>query len=785
MVAPDQALKRTVQDFEPKDSPGGDSFWLYFPTRDNILPAWGSRNRDRALREWYRDPHNGLVQGAFAGLAKRVASTPYVMSHVSKDKGSRKIAYYQELLNNAQFGDYGGGWRGFILRLLLDFLTQDFGSVCEIIGAGNPMGELTGPVQGVAHLDALRCEATGNPEFPIVYWSRRTNKLHRLHHTRVARFVDMPDGDEWAKGKGLSALSRMISVVKQQVLISKYNIERLDDLPPAGFLTLNNVMQSAWEDIKKNYQFDRESNGQTTWSNILALTSMDAAQKVEVNFVPFSTVPEHFSYREYTEMHVNAIALTLGVDPQDIWPLTGAPLGTGQQSQILASKARGKMFGDILTMLERFINWYILPPDMEFEFRYQDDEQDKTNAEIAQAQANVAQSLATLLGNTPQAREIATRYLAANVESFRNVLIDANGQLIRLPDIDPKADNGQQISLPGQIEGATADDNTPVTSEGTQQPATATPAAPVASADTPDRLRDNQPRPSTEKDIKTLLESGIITLADAQRMQGLKVDPNLEGLYLVERSPVPSDKVGLLWQSKFGRGVASFDTVISGTALEATTGTNVASVPGTPPKPTDAPQAAPSDNPFAKSFKSLQSVRIDFEDEFADMIKAAMGDEMARRRASIVARGLVSKYIRRAYQEGLRAGGVDDMDGDDSTSISGLVMEQSGYITSFLDSIYKNGSEYDEESRAAMWWNKSIQPAYEAGLVSADANGLYEWVYGDTEHCDDCKRLNGQRHRLKEWIKSGWKPQADKLQCKGFNCKCRWQKVKGSARGNY
>jgi hypothetical protein len=35
-----------------------------------------------------------------------------------------------------------------------------------------------------------------------------------------------------------------------------------------------------------------------------------------------------------------------------------------------------------------------------------------------------------------------------------------------------------------------------------------------------------------------------------------------------------------------------------------------------------------------------------------------------------------------------------------------------------------------------MWANKSLQEIYDAGRISADRNGMYEWVLGRTEqHC--------------------------------------------------
>jgi hypothetical protein len=183
--------------------------------------------------------------------------------------------------------------------------------------------------------------------------------------------------------------------------------------------------------------------------------------------------------------------------------------------------------------------------------------------------------------------------------------------------------------------------------------------------------------------------------------------------------------------------------------------------------------------------KDIGATRVEFEVAFADAVQAAKDDDMSRRRFGIVARALISRLGRQAYKDGLADGGVEDELGeDDLSAIAALVMEQSSYVTDFADSLYA-GSEADPDSKAEVWFNKSVMPFYQEGLASADKNGLYEWVYGDTEHCEDCLRLNGQKHRLKGWLNSGFMPQGSTLACGGFNCKCKFVKTSGRASGSY
>lgn len=185
--------------------------------------------------------------------------------------------------------------------------------------------------------------------------------------------------------------------------------------------------------------------------------------------------------------------------------------------------------------------------------------------------------------------------------------------------------------------------------------------------------------------------------------------------------------------------------------------------------------------------KAIQSTRLDFEADFDNLLKRAREEKMGRVQWASAMRAIIRRFGERAYIDGMADGGVEDEPTeDDRISINGLHSDNSGYVTELGNVLYKEDGVTDAQAdvKAAMWFNKSIEPYYQAGLFSADSNGLYEWVYGDTEHCETCQRLNGQRHRLKGW-KANYLPKSDLLDCHGFNCECNLVKAKGRARGTY
>jgi hypothetical protein len=461
---PAQALSLSVQEQEPKGSLGTSGGWWagIVPPRADILPPWGLRSRDIALRKLYLASHNTLVQGVISYLVHNTTACPWEI------QGGRNLTYkFQELLQYAHFGD---GWDGFLERVLTDYLTQDFGAVIEIIGRGNPDQPLRGEVVGISHLDSLRCAATGNWEYPIIYWPKRGGDMYRLHWTRVFRLVDMPSTDERAFGNGLCALSRAAGIATVQQMLGKYQVERLDNLPPSGIAAISGITDGQFTDAMAYYEAAQTKEGNVYWRNILRLIGVDPANPVKIEFTSFAQLPEQFDYEAYMRMHVNALALAFGVDPQDVWPLSGAALGTGAQSKVLHQKGQGKAPAEIRGKITRMVNLRVLPESLEFEFKYRDKEADQQEAERAQVWVTTVNAAPI----TPEQRQLM---LAKNVEAFADVLLDDKGQLIEVPDVDR-----QPPDVPATMEDNATPGTQPDNTVNSQTPANTAPQQPPAKA---------------------------------------------------------------------------------------------------------------------------------------------------------------------------------------------------------------------------------------------------------------------------------------------------------------
>ena len=85
-----EAVKKATIQTLPDAEKGGGVGWLTETARGPVLPPWGTRERERALRAWYRHEYNTLVQGAFAGLAKRWAAASALYSPTVSCRPARR-----------------------------------------------------------------------------------------------------------------------------------------------------------------------------------------------------------------------------------------------------------------------------------------------------------------------------------------------------------------------------------------------------------------------------------------------------------------------------------------------------------------------------------------------------------------------------------------------------------------------------------------------------------------------------------------------------------------------
>lgn len=190
--------------------------------------------------------------------------------------------------------------------------------------------------------------------------------------------------------------------------------------------------------------------------------------------------------------------------------------------------------------------------------------------------------------------------------------------------------------------------------------------------------------------------------------------------------------------------------------------------------------------------KSLQSIRLDFEGAFEDVLAGIRNGEIDnRRRAGNILRQIIRTFGARAYRQGLADGGVmDDPTDEEQAEIAALRNEQSAFVSNITRVLIREDGVTDVQAagKPEMWFRKTILAFYYAALESAARNMMMEFTgVSKPKSCATCKRLRGQRHRLKDWALKRLRPQrdTDNFICNGFNCDDTLVPVAAKARGKF
>lgn len=430
------ALRQTVQarvdTIAQEGMPG--IWWFTRPSEWEIAPWW-SQQRDLDLRTFVKKEGNDILSGAISSMVKKFKAMNWTV-----EGPQATVEWGQELLAEAEFGR---GWGSLLSKVIEDYYTCDNGAFIEVIGPGKPDKELDGRPSGIAHLDSLKCTLTGDPTYPVVFRDAKGVGAHKIHASRVIHLVDMESPNQDMCGVGFSAVSRVVASSQILLKLAQYKREKLDDLPQAGLLVLNNVVASKWDDTVADYERERRKLGNEIWANVMTLFGVDPSAKAEANFLSFSQMPEHFDEAQTTTTYVNIVALALGIDAREIWPVSSGSLGTASESLVMHQKAKGKGVGELISAIERAINWKVFPKRVSFQFDFQDDDED------AQAAAIQDQKVTTIVKMFAAADPTSGETLVSRDEA-RQMLADAGTYFVDeflTVDItdDEQADDTEQV----------------------------------------------------------------------------------------------------------------------------------------------------------------------------------------------------------------------------------------------------------------------------------------------------------------------------------------------------
>lgn len=361
--------------FSPNWSDGG----LFFEMGTVIenIPAWSVYpwQRDRVLRQfWKTEP---IMAGAVYSLTARLSALDFTLS------GEAHL--HDELYETLQSADYGDGLETLISKTINDVCTLDNGTFWELVGDGSPAGQLLGVAKGVNYLDPMQCYRTFDPEYPVLYIDPLRGSQHKLHVSRVVRMSNMPQPNELARGVGFSALSRALLSVQLMQSITRYRYEKSSGQFERAIGYGTGMTQVQLRGLLQQANYEDENSGFVRFGKIPFFVS--PRKEVHLEILDLASIPDGFDLMNETEVYVMIVALAFGVDARELWAATQTGATKGDAT-IQHMKTKGKGLADLIRMIEKNINRYLMPKGVTFEFDFIDDEHDAEIAKTRQIKAS-------------------------------------------------------------------------------------------------------------------------------------------------------------------------------------------------------------------------------------------------------------------------------------------------------------------------------------------------------------------------------------------------------------
>lgn len=359
------------------DSAGWGSYGIdQLPLPPSPPPYW-TIERDILLRT---TPHKETYWAGALGIAiSKIAA----MGFEIKGDVPLRVKRGQEIMLYADGRQVG--YVNFISKHLRDYLTTDNGAFIEIV---RETSSYMSRVIGVRHLDSARCIRTGDPLIPVVYRDRR-NYYHELKYHEVICIADMPDAGETYNGIGLCAASRAYFSIYKMAAIEWYLREKVGGLQPLAIHIVNGILDSQLQGAVQAAKEGAVSRGVMAHMGAVMI-GIPADQQPGLVTIPLAELPDGFNRREEFDLSILAYANSIGLDPQDLQPLTGAPLGSGMQTEILHEKSKGRGLAGWRPQFTHQINEFVLSAGTTFTFYDKDFRDLKAQADLSLALVNTS-----------------------------------------------------------------------------------------------------------------------------------------------------------------------------------------------------------------------------------------------------------------------------------------------------------------------------------------------------------------------------------------------------------
>src|SRR3989304_59135 len=181
----------------------------------------------------------------------------------------------------------------------------------------------------------------------------------------------------------------------------------------------------------------------------------------------------------------------------------------------------------------------------------------------------------------------------------------------------------------------------------------------------------------------------------------------------------------------------------------------------------------------AKAEATIDDMLSGYEGDLQGLIESLLrgGHRLSKSDFRRDMKGQIRDYAREGFRIAWEEGGGDVAEAkpDELGKIQDWTKEQQAHVNDFSDWLTAKDSDLDAVLGRVAFWVAAFLSFLNDIKTLAMGDPIGEWEYGDTEHCDTCLELNGQRHRVSWFTERGYYPRKPgaELDCGGGRCPCQ------------
>lgn len=336
-------------------TPGVDTFLMYSAQNSTLLPPWWSEVRENRLR--IASIENDLLSSVIQTMVMKLFTLPLkVVPKNQYIQSSVQLAQtYNTILQNS--------WNSQAERFLNDVVTFDKGGFLLIEGndsVSRPFVEGEVPT-GFRHIPAQCIQLMDNEELPYRYVGVNGTSNVGIHWSRIIRLTQIPTAISENSYVGLSFVSRAFNVAQLMMSSIQYGLEGLGKIDSDQVIWGTSVTSQAIKQAFKDARIESINTGLRANGARVFLGLRDPQAKL--NVLDLKRLPATFSYESFLAVTVKLLAISAGIDEDDIVATSNA--GTTKTATLISDlKSRFKLVSWFTNKIEQEFNLKFLPNNL-------------------------------------------------------------------------------------------------------------------------------------------------------------------------------------------------------------------------------------------------------------------------------------------------------------------------------------------------------------------------------------------------------------------------------------